>query len=96
VQNPPPGDLNRPRQQGQKRLPYAEEVVCTCCTTLVISAMTTIARDPRACLVSQIHDLFLLCKKRFFIISKYRYIYRVLNIDEIKKENFAQGHCKKI
>jgi hypothetical protein len=36
------------------------------------------------CLDTQIHPKFHYVKRRFLITSKYRYMYRVLNVDEIK------------
>jgi hypothetical protein len=42
------------------------------------------AAKPRACLVSQIHHKFYYAKRRFSITSKYRHIYGVLNVNEIK------------
>jgi hypothetical protein len=44
------------------------------------------------CLVFQIHPQISLWKRRFPITSKYRHIYGVLNVDEIKKL-IAQFGC---
>jgi hypothetical protein len=43
-----------------------------------------VKKRTRPGLDSRFHPKFYYAKRRFFITSKYRHIYEVLNIDEIK------------